>query len=295
MRTNKVGLIVFCLLFSAHAAVAQNKKFSDSMKEIFGKQYKDYQWLDYPLDNFGVGTAYRDTKETINPKKFLCATFTCLEINPIPSEGTQLQQWLRVARTNGPEDKGFADFGCGGPAEDALKKKSSLALSAFFPKLLSVVGITADFKKEKAGDTSIAITSACGRLLTGKMTTYVSGLQQDDNGLKAAMNAGQLVLVKGDVVITSLEITVKSTSNLKADLEAKLLGVAAKKFGDDAKLGVQVSKDSDNNYHLKTTSPVIVGVLAVRQPKPALGVVSGGVVPPLERWKNFQIPLPPNQ
>ncbi len=293
MRTSRIILIVSCLLIIAQTGVGQQKKFSDAMKEIFGKQYKDYQWLDYPLDNFGIATAYRDTKETINPKKFLCATFTCLEISPIPTQENQLQQWLKVARTNTEADKGFADVGCGGPAEDALKKKSKLALSAFFPKLFSVVGITADFSKEKAGDTSIAITAGCSRLLTGRMTSYIGGLQQDNNGLKAALSAGELVLVKGDVVITALEITVKSTSNLKAGLDAKLQGVAAKKFGDDAKLGVQVSKDSDNNYHLKTTSPVIVGVLAVRQPRP-LGVVTGGVVPPLETWKNIQVPLLPN-
>lgn len=289
MKATRILIIIFCLLLFVKIGDAQ--QFKGAMKKTFGKQFKDYQWLDYPLDNFGVGTAYRDTKEATNPKKFLCATFTCLNIIPIPTAESQLEQWLYLKLKNDPSIIGFADVGTGGEVTEALKKNSGLQVTAFLPKLLSVIGITGDVKYDTKKDTTINFINGRSRILNGQMITYIKGLQKDEHGLKSALFDGELVLVKGDVVITSLDITVKSTSDLKVALDGKLLGAATKTFGDEAKLGVKVTRGGNNDYHLKTTSPVIVGVLAVRQPRP-LGIIDETNIPPLEKWQKVEIPLP---
>ena len=76
-----LGMIFICSQFNVQA-----QGFADTMKQIFGKQYPHYQWLDYPVADYGVGTSYGDKKAKADPTKFLCATFTCLEISPLPQD-----------------------------------------------------------------------------------------------------------------------------------------------------------------------------------------------------------------
>src|SRR5947209_16963412 len=98
----RIGTIATIIAVLGIAPWASAQQFGSTMHDIFGKQFHDYQWLEYPLDNFGVATAYRDTRAEANPKHFLCATFTCLNIEPVPSgnssEGVN-KQWLLVARS----------------------------------------------------------------------------------------------------------------------------------------------------------------------------------------------------
>jgi hypothetical protein len=281
------------ILLSLTAPLASAQDFSTAMRKIFGKQFKDYQWLDYPLDNFGVATAYRDTQEVANPKRFRCATFTCLNIHPVPASNEDKavnDQWLHVSSRKGDEN-GYADAGCGPELTDLLTKNSKLAITAFLPKILGLIGISSSLQRDKGSATTLEISSACSRLLNGRIDGYIAGLQDDVFGLKAASAAGELVLIKGDVVVNSFEIKLKANQNLKAELEAKLQGALTKKFGDDAKLGVTLERDQSGDYHLKTTSPVIVGVLAVRQPK-AFGIGPQDLTIDVTKWHRTEIPLP---
>jgi hypothetical protein len=285
LRPSRLTLAVLIVALAAPAVHAQD--FAKAMKKIFGKQYGGYQWLDYPVDNFGVGTAYRDTRDQADPRHFLCATFTCIGISPIPTDSVR---WLQVIPQG--TATGFADVGCGGAVGAAIQKSSSLVIGAMLPKLLGVIGINAGVDNATTRNTSLTVSTGCSRLLTGRIRGFIQGLNEDPYGMKEALNAQQLVLIKGDVVIKSLEVTVKSTSKLKADFDAKLQGKATAVFGDSAKLGVALSRDAANDYHLKIVSPVIVGILAVRQPK-LNGVGPGFVVPDLKRWTKVTVPPPP--
>jgi hypothetical protein len=244
------------------------QQFSSSMREIFGQDFPHYQWLSYPLDNFGVGTAYRDTRETANDKHFLCATFDCLNIEPVPAsnndEGLN-KQWLLVA-SSPTVDKGYADYGCGGPVQDALSRHSESAIQAFFSQMMSVIGISLDLKKSRETTVTLVLKSACKRLLNGRIQEYLEGLKRDDYGIRRAAVDGELILIKGDIVIDKLEIKIHASQDLKTQLNAKLAGAGAKKFGSDSKFGIELSHDQSGDYYLRTTSPVIVGVLAARQP-----------------------------
>jgi hypothetical protein len=273
--------------------MASAQEFSAAMRKIFAKQFKDYQWLDYPLDNFGVATAYRDTKDVANPKRFRCATFSCLNISPVPASNQDKavnDQWLHVSATKGDQN-GYADPGCGPELTDLLTKNSKLAITAFLPKILGLIGVSSSLQRDTGSTVTIEIGSACNRLLNGRIDGYVQGLQDDVYGIKAAALAGELVLIKGDVIVNSFEVKLKANQALKAELEAKMQGALTKKFGDDAKLAVNVERDQSGDYHLKTTSPVIVGVLAVRQPKP-LGIGPQNLSIDFTKWKRTDVPLP---
>lgn len=252
----------------ALAIPMQAQQFSSAMRDIFGHEFPGYQWLDYPLDNFGVGSAYRDTKETANDKHFLCATFDCLNIEPIPASNTSEnlnKQWLLVAASPNA-DKGYAEYGCGGPVEAAISKHSKSAIHAFLSKIVEVLGVSVDFEKSKGTTVTLVFTSACKRLLNGRIQKFIEGLENDDYGIRGAALNRELILIKGDIVIDKLEIKIHTSQDVKAQLDAKLAGAGVKKFGADSKFGVELSTDQDGDYHLKTTSPLIVGILAGRQP-----------------------------
>lgn len=257
------------VLFLAVTIPATGQQFSSAMRDIFGRDFPHYQWLDYPLNDFGVGTAYRDTKETANDRNFLCATFDCLNIEPAPASNTDEglnKQWLLVAPSPNA-DRGYADYGCGGPVQDALSKHSGTAIRAFLSKMLTLAGVSLNL--EESGETSIelVLNSACKRLLNGRIQHFIEGLKSDQYGIRKAAVDRKLILIKGDIVIDKMEIKIHNASqNLKAQFDAKLGGALAKKFGSDSKFTIELSRDQTGDYYLSTTSPVIVGVLAGRQP-----------------------------
>ena len=289
----RIGTIATIIAVLGIAPWVSAQQFGSTMHDIFGKQFHDYQWLEYPLDNFGVATAYRDTRAEADPKHFLCATFTCLNIEPVPSsnstEGIN-KQWLLVAPSS-QDDKGYADYGCGGPLDAAISKHSKLAINAFLPKILSLLAISGNLQTSKGTTVNLTLASVCSRLLTGRIQGFIQDLQKDDYGIKDAARAEELVLIKGDVVVNHFEIKIQAYQDLKVTLEAKLAGAAAKKFGDDSKLGVELSRDQNGSYHLKTTSPLIVGVLAVRQPR-SLGIGPKMLKINLNEWKKTTVPFP---
>jgi hypothetical protein len=218
------------------------------------------------LDNYGVATAYSGKKEVPEDRRFLCATFNCLRIQPPPTPGQE--QWLKLQR-DATDTTGFADSGCGGSIEAELKKSSGLAVQAFFPQLLNAVGITPNFDWSKGSTLKLVISKACNRKLYQRKTLdYISGLQKNDDpfGLQSAYtNDGGLVLIIADVVIQSMDIQVKTNNNLKVAIEGKLKGEAEKTFGEGSGFKVGVTRVAEGDYHLKITSPVIVGILPAYQ------------------------------
>lgn len=286
--------LLFVLTGLCVAVDAQAQNFSQAMHDIFGsgKQFRDYQWLDYPLDNFGVATAYRDTKERTDPRHFLCATFSCLGIAPVPTSNadpSKNKQWLSLMPSGAAT--GYADYACGGPLDAELTRKSKSALSVLLPKIFELVGLTADVQHEANATATVKFSSACSRLLTSRIEGFVRDLLVDDYGIRQAALAGQLVLVKGDVVINTFVVTVAANKKVKDALDLKLQGNASAKFGDDSKFGVELSREQNDQYDLKTASPLIVGVLAARQPV-RLGIGPAAFTLDPTKWRSVRIPLP---
>src|SRR5262245_35935217 len=125
-----LALYAMCLSVTTYA-----QDFSDAMKNIFkGRQYKDFQWLTYPLDNYGVGTAYSNSQ-----RQFLCDTFPCLGISPPPDPAKNLEGWIQVI--NPGTNVAYSAKG-GGPSADLSNAANrKLFIGAVLPQILSVIGI----------------------------------------------------------------------------------------------------------------------------------------------------------
>jgi hypothetical protein len=243
-----------CVLALASLCNAQD--FKQVMKQAFGNDYRDYQWLDYPVNNFGVATAYTGVKDRVDRRGFLCATFTCLGVKQSPAD---IDVWMRA--------NDFADVGCGGQLDAKLERNKGSILNSLLPKILNVVGLTASLGTVRNIKADIKLASMCSRQLQqAKMIGFIKGLnaENDTFGLKQAYDRGRLVLVIGDLVMKSMTIRLYADNKLNAQLDAKLGGESEKVLGQGAEFGVKISKSSSKDYELTVTDPVIVAVLAVR-------------------------------
>ncbi|HTB92689.1 MAG TPA: hypothetical protein VK728_07645 [Candidatus Sulfotelmatobacter sp.] len=211
--------------------VAHAQDFAGAMKQIFGKQYPHYQWLNYPLNDFGVGTAYSDKKAQADPQKFLCATFTCLEITPQPQDkeacyapggpvGAADCPLTTLARS---QTIYYANVACGTSADAKLSENKTIALKAILPVLLQAIGLSATVDDETIASATVTLTKACDRrLLPVPFNNFISQLKSDAYGLRQAQMDQKLIIIRDDIVLTSFEVTVTKGSKLSADLDAKL-------------------------------------------------------------------------
>lgn len=257
MNRKHISVIIALLMTVAFTAEAQT--FRQTMSSMLSNDYPHFQWLEYPVDNYGIATAYRGTKDNIDRRSFLCATFTCLGLDQ-PASDSDSGKWMAAG--------GYADLGCGGSLDNKLTKKRDLVVNAVLPKLLSVVGISADVQRNQQSTVDLKGGSLCARqLVQGKMLNYINGLKEADSTfyLKTALDHKQLVLVVGDIVIKSLTLNIHATPSFKAQIDTKLQGKTTQIFGDQATIGVKVERSSDKEYSLAITHPVIAGILAVRQ------------------------------
>jgi hypothetical protein len=289
-------ILIFIVFSCVVASSSSGQDFPKAMKKVFtGNQYKNYQWANYPLDDYGVGTAYRGTSAEMKGGSFLCATFTCLDVaKPDPTKADGLTEWLIVS--SDPKDStGYANKGCGGNVETSLQTNSKWAVSAIVPQLLGVLGLNATASNDKSVKTNLVAASACNRkLLQVKALQYISRTDHPDTyGVRDAYKKNELVIVLEDVVITSFDVQVNTTGDLKAAFDAKLAQDPTGKIGNNASLQFNLEKTSSDSYHLKTSTPLIVGFLAASNHKVLIGKGAGpGEIGNWAGWEPMTVATP---
>lgn len=285
-KLTKLSLSLLVLLVLS-PTLCNGQDVGQTMKSIFGNDYKGYQWFTYPINNFGVATAYRGKKNKIERRGFLCATFSCLGM----SAPGNVDHWLQL----GVPPSNYADSGCGGELDAKLQSSKDLIVKAALPQILTVIGIDVGVARSRNSTAEAKSITMCARQLQqGKVITYITSLATDTFGLRRALDAGQLVLVVGDIVIKSMTVHVKADRNLKVGIDGKLQGQTEKVLGGGANFGVHVTRTGESEYDLKITEPVIAGILAVREN--TLGTsgipVRPEAISPWRGWNSVTLPLP---
>lgn len=259
-----------------------------------GLQFREYQWLTYPVSEFGIASAYRGQADRVDDRAFLSATFATLSIAPAP---TVESDWMRLAR--GPQDAlGFADVGCGGPVTAQVLAKAQQQASAMLPSFLRIVDGSISADLTQGVTTTLSIGSACNRKLRQQQVlNYITAQTADPLGTKSAYESGRLVLVVADLVAKDLELKVQPTSSsaLGAKLRANIPVQGARVFGDSTALQLSATQNSDGTFTLKTTRPVVVAILPVHEPPPGT-IPQGaapGAIPEWAGWSRTTVPEPP--
>ena len=257
--------------FGAPAVHAQ--QLSDVLKEAFtGAQFRDYKWLDYPLDSFGVASAYRGRGTMVADSGFLCSTFECVG-SEVPRDSTKWMQVMTVA-----EPTGYASVGCGGNVSATLQQVSQVGGHAFLSSVLKVLSFDASASSERARKVNLTFTESCVRKLKqGKYEGAIDARPNDSLGLSKAYAEGTLVVIVGDIVVSGLHIVVEPDVKMQAALQAELNGAVSKALTGPAGLKAEVSLKQSGTYELTLDRPMIVGYLAVQRGGRPLGRTFGAV------------------
>jgi hypothetical protein len=279
-RFSPVAAMMLLASLSLFGAINYGDLMQQKVKTALGGDFKDYQWLSYPTNNFGLVTAFVLPKPRAKPsdKNEWCATFTCLgmEDKQMPTTPAEI---LSVA--------GYADTGEGGGQLILTdEEKKSLAISAVLPAVFRLLGLNAGVGSTSDIKTELTMGPATKRFLKKqKMLDYINQLPSS-NKIKEAFDQNRLALVVADVVIDTMDITLTPNKDKNANLDAKLNSNVGNVLGSGSSLTVKVDSAASGVYHLKIERPVIVARLTLTQPFEGRG--PGGTTPPHLSGKLFE-------
>jgi hypothetical protein len=253
------------------------------VKDALGGRSKGYTFATYPLDNFGLATAYEDKA---NPSRELCATWDCLGVKDdkkLEAMTANEKLKLKVSRVQ------YADTGDGPSLRLSDDEKNAIGMKALLPQLFRVLNLSFDFANSKSIVTTLTMGPVTIRTLRRKeMLDHLKS--SDAHPLeKAAFENRKLVLVYSDIVVSSMTLELKLdaaiSSALEAKLEGSLQGKVGQVIGKDSSLSFKVDRANKGDYSFEINKPVVLAVYIKRQPASGeLGAATGW-----SRWSNFDL------
>ncbi|HTG32991.1 MAG TPA: hypothetical protein VLB76_08670 [Thermoanaerobaculia bacterium] len=254
---------------------SQVKKALGSQFTIEKQDVKDYQWLTYPTDNFGIGTMYIPETPGAQPSatNFECDTWECFGLIAPQDPQSRL------------ELQGYAAVGTGGAIKLTQQQQNDLAFGLVLPSVAETIGLSSDFMHSNGFSASLEIGKAHIRILRkGRMRTFLDGLPATDEK-KKAFTDGRLVMVISDVVIDGLNVTIAPSSKTSVSAKAELDSKVGEYLAKGSKLQFSLTRSQSGSYNLVAARPVIVAVLPKGQPGP--GVLSADQEN--EGWEDWRL------
>jgi hypothetical protein len=224
---------------------------------------KHFKWLTYPTDNFGVATVYVLPSAGAVPSilDFYCDTWDCLG--------------LAGAIPNDPEKRlslsGAAAVGRGGVITLSESKMTKLGASAVLPIVAESLKLDAGIEYSKGVEVQLNMGRAALRVLRKSRLGEMVKAWAPEDPRKVAFLEGRLAVVFADVVVDSLQATIKVNSSLNPKLEAAL-SQSVGSFGEGTKFSGSLQRTMAGTYSLVALEPTIIAPLLRLQP--AAGVLS---------------------
>jgi len=273
-----IALLVVIVMAQPVVAVDYGQLMANRVKEVLKGKANGYTFATYPVDNFGLATAYEDK---VDPSKELCATWDCLGVSDdakVEAMSPEEKLKLKVSAVQ------YADTGEGPALKLSDDEKNSISVKALLPKILQVLSLSFDFTHSKGVTTTLTMGPVTIRTLRRKeMMDHLNS--KDAHPLeKAAFGQKKLVLVYSDIVVSSMTINLKLDASTNADLEAKLGGALQGKVGQvigkDSSLSFKVDRADKGEYSFEINKPMILAVYTKRQP-------AKGKLGPTRSWSNW--------
>ncbi|MCU1328898.1 MAG: hypothetical protein JWN34_4268 [Bryobacterales bacterium] len=255
-----------------------------AIRRSLGNDFREYEWMSYPTNNFGVATMYVLSKEKEKPGdgNQWCATYTCLGL-----EGKRAPTDAAARLTAG----GFADVGTGGPLVLSDDQSRTLAGEVFLPRLLNILGVSIEGVSASSGQVSIRLGNVSRRILKKQaILTYLETLPAS-SPVRKGLAEHRLAMVVADAVIDSLEVDIETRGNGTADLAARLAPLVNRIAGGPSTMQVQVKRDQSGKYRLVVGEPVVIARLTLRRPLAGREVTPGERTPQLpsdlQEWNTW--------
>jgi hypothetical protein len=255
--------LLFCV--QQTLAIDYGQLMAKKVKEVLGSRSNGYTFSTYPVDNFGLATAYEDR---LSPSSELCATWDCLGVHDdsqVARMSSADRLKLKVSSVQ------YADTGDGPELKLSDEEKNALGLKALLPKLAQVLHLSLDLSHSKNLVTSVMLGPVTIRTLRRKeMLDHLRG--KDAHPLeRAAFEKRALILVYSDIVVSSMRIDLKvdATTDVEIDaaLQESLHGKLRQIIGKDSGLSFKVNRADKGDYSFQINRPVILAVYTRRQPK----------------------------
>jgi len=261
LRTHRIVTAAFALALAANCyAIDYGKTMAKKVKQVLGNSTKHFKFASYPVNNFGVATAYD------NSNTELCATWTCLAADSdVPTDTASL---LSITTKSGVR---YADVGEGGAITLSDEEKRDLGVSIVLPQLLKVINLNASLGLNRDLKTDLTLGAVVIRkIIPDRVADRIKALPADSSEL-VAFNQRNLSLVYSDIVAKSLTITLTIDNTGNSDTDAKLSGALSGKAGtviggQGSELSVKVDSATTGKYVLTINGPVILATWTKRQP-----------------------------
>jgi hypothetical protein len=271
----RLVLVVLALGLVAPSACRDNysKEVEQAWRSVFQLKPDDgpYRWMGYPVDNFGVLTAYDPPAGSteMGAAQLICDTWYCagVEDADIPKSDTAdgLRRRLEV--------KGLVALGEGPGVTLTETRQREIGIKLVLPALAKVLKLDAHANWKKSVETTVTLGEAFKRAV--RRDRYQAFIEKESTNktLKTAFTNGRLNYVAGDIVVTKSEVKIVLKKNFDAGVKAEL-DTAVKSLGKGSSLDLSGSSATDGTYTLKINSPMILAVQMRAQP--GAGVLSAG-------------------
>jgi hypothetical protein len=282
MAAKTVRALMIGWLCSAAFAADYGQLMTTKVRSALGgNAVRGYTFATYPLDNFGVATAYEGKPGASTQ---VCATWDCLGINDDAKVATLTDQQKLTLVVNGIQ---YASVGQGTGLTFTEDEKKSLSVNALLPKILQVLSISGDYAHSNDITTTLTIGPAVVRILRRQqMMDKLNSADGHPLEKKVWANGkGNLVLVYSDIVVSSMKIEIKTNPATKIDFDAKMTGALSGKvgqiIGSGSDLGFKVDNSTKGDYTLEISKPLIVAVYTKKQP-------GAGVLGDQKGWNDWK-------
>lgn len=259
MKSSSILLMLALLTSTVSYSQNYNKKFKKAIQKSLGKDYKHYQFLSYPIDNFGVLSCYENS-----PKDENIAAETSSFLGAAPKNR---EEWLNL--------KGFIFTpGEGGTIKLDSKSQTEVAVSTILPKVFEALKLTASFNSKKVVRAEVFINKGYRRLYNpDKFQKFI--VDSMSGKANYAYKNKTLVYVCGDFVIDSMVVKVTIDQDLAAKVDAELASLPAgitsnpsdSTQSSSTKVNVGINRTAGGSYTITFNKPVIVARLIKYQPQ----------------------------
>lgn len=289
-RSPLLTLIVLSpLLLSISGCGSSSGILAKRIKEAIGDDVKEYQALTYPTNDFGVGTSYKsnETKSTkISDTNFVCSTWPCVGVEQSSARPKGQDELLRV-KVGGVE---YAQIGTGGEIKMTSEESTKYGVGVLLPKIEGILNLGVKLDASSVTKVEVTLGRATKRLLSKPdFGAYLrkSTTLPIQKRLRELYSQGGLTVVVGDVIISSIEARITTSSELAPKIDAKI-STFPNQIISDANASFEVRKTSATTYTVKTTEPVIALRLLKAQPGAEELSGTGG----WEKWMSVDVTDP---
>jgi hypothetical protein len=230
----------------------------NKIRQIFGSDFKQYEWFSHPTNNFGLGTMFVLEKASDKPGdgNQWCASLTCLGLNS-PVAAASPEQRLKLS--------GFADIGNGAPLRLEDEQERRIVIGGVVSRMFQIIGLSISAEDVGAVKTNIEFGPSAKRMLNRqKVLDYLSGLPVT-SPVRQALNENRLAIVVADVVIESMTTTIRTTGKHTAGLDAYLNNLPSRIAGNKGDLRFRVARAGTAEYKLSVSQPLVVARLVVKK------------------------------